>query len=391
MTGQEVAQVHITDIRTALDKMDSEFKAALPAHIPVERFKRVVMTAVQANPDLISSDRRSLFGACVRCAQDGLYPDGHEAALTTFRDNRAGIVKVQYMPMVVGIIKKARNSGEIDSIGAHVVHKNDSFRYWFDDEGEHVTFEPSFTCDRGDVWLVCAFAKTKNGTLYAEPMTIEEIEKVRNVSRSKSGGPWAQWWSEMARKTAMRRLSKRLPLTPVRGEDLQQVLRRDDSLYDPEQKDVTPVTKELPPPKPERKDFEKSTPSPPAADKAPVEDVPTPIILPTDTSEPPATTAEAQDTTFYGSEDLSTTEGYVLVDRFGDVVDPSRVNTAKAFADGFSKEVADSRTRDEVSSLVEFNIDHLKDLTDMVREDLRNSVANRLEVLKANEAGATTT
>ena len=55
-----------------LDAREGEFKAALPAHIPAERFARVVMTAVQNNPDLQKCSRRSFFNACIKAAQDGL-------------------------------------------------------------------------------------------------------------------------------------------------------------------------------------------------------------------------------------------------------------------------------------------------------------------------------
>ena len=59
-------------------------------------------------------------------------------------------------------------------------------------------------------------------------MTFEEIEKVREASRAKDSGPWVSWWGEMARKTVIRRLSKRLPMST----DLEQTLHADDSLYD---------------------------------------------------------------------------------------------------------------------------------------------------------------
>ena len=63
-----------------LKKRESQFAAALPAHMPVERFMRVVLTAAQNNPDLVRADRPSFFNACMKAAQDGLLPDGREGA-----------------------------------------------------------------------------------------------------------------------------------------------------------------------------------------------------------------------------------------------------------------------------------------------------------------------
>ncbi len=211
----------IREVRGQLDNMDSEFRMALPPHINVEKFKRVAMTAIQSNASLLGADRKSLFGSCVRAAQDGLLPDGREAALVIFGN------AVQYMPMIGGILKRIRNSGEVSTTSAQIVHRNDSFRYWVDGDGEHLEHEPLMFGDRGEIVGAYAVAKTKDGAVYIEVMTKSQIEKVRNVSRSKNNGPWVQWWEEMARKTVMRRLSKRLPMST----DIEDILRREEESY----------------------------------------------------------------------------------------------------------------------------------------------------------------
>lgn len=221
-------------IREEIEQRSGEFAAALPAHIPVERFRRVLLTAIQRNPDLVEADRRSLFNAAMLSAQDGLLPDGREGAIVIYntktkRDGREVWIKMaQWMPMVFGILKKIRNSGEVATITARVVYGGDKFRYWIDDAGEHVEYEPADQPDTSIVRRVFAMAKTKDGELFVEPMTPEEVEKVRQASRSKDKGPWVDWWSEMARKTAIRRLAKRLPMST----DLDDLIRRDDALYD---------------------------------------------------------------------------------------------------------------------------------------------------------------
>lgn len=202
-------------IRQNLAAMAPEFKAALPAHVPVEKFTRVAMTAIQNNPDLQNADRRSLFGAIVRLAQDGLLPDGREAAIVIFnaKDGNGWIKKAQAMPMIAGILKKLRQSGEVAKVSAHVVHENDHF-VWslgFDETIEHAP--PALNEPRGKPIGAYATAVLKDGSQLCEVMTLEEIERVRNVSRAKDKGPWVDWWSEMARKTVMRRLSKRLPMS----------------------------------------------------------------------------------------------------------------------------------------------------------------------------------
>lgn len=210
----------IEAMRGTLVKMQPEFQAALPPQIPVEKFIRTTLTAVQMNPELLGADRRSLLGACMKAAQDGLLLDGREAAPVIFRTKEGP--KVQYMPMVGGILKKIRNSGELASISAHVVYDKDHFEYELGDN-ENIVHKPFLGEDRGKPIAVYAVAKTKDGAIYREVMSVADVDKVRQASRAKDAGPWVQWWDEMAKKTVIRRMAKRLPSSA----DVDQVLQSD--------------------------------------------------------------------------------------------------------------------------------------------------------------------
>lgn len=216
----------LDDLKGTIEKLKPQFKSALPNHISVDKFARVLLTAVTTNAQLQQANRTSLFGACLKAAQDGLIPDGREAALVTFKTKDGGVT-AQYMPMLAGILKKVRNSGELSSITAQLVYKEDKFRYWVDADGEHIEHEPNLFVNRGDLIGVYALAKTKDGGVYIEVMTLEQIEAVRNSSRAKDHGPWAgPFAGEMVKKSAIRRLAKRLPMSS----DLDQVLTRDDEI-----------------------------------------------------------------------------------------------------------------------------------------------------------------
>lgn len=239
----------VDEVRGALSRMDGEFASALPGHIKPEQFQRVAMTAIQNNVDLLNADRQSLFGSVMKAAQDGLLPDGREGALIIFNtwdpQARQKIRKVQWMPMIGGVLKKIRQSGELSSITAQIVYTADDFDYWIDDDGEHLKHRPSFGDDRGSVRLVYALAKTKDASVYVEVMTVADVEKVRGASRSKDKGPWVDWWEQMAKKSAMHRLAKRLPISA----DLIEVVNRDEALYDfaPRERDITPQEKPVTP------------------------------------------------------------------------------------------------------------------------------------------------
>ena len=226
MTTERPAN-EVVPFRHQLDGMADQFKAALPAHIPVERFARVVMTAVQQTPELLACERRSLWNSAIKAAQDGLLPDGREGAMVIYNDKDRGKI-VQWMPMIAGIRKKVRNSGEIATWDVYVVHANDEFDYELGDE-PFIKHKPTLG-EPGAVVAAYSVCTLKTGEKSREVMSVAAIEKVRKVSRAKDSkyGPWVNWYEEMCRKTVARRHSKVLPMST----DLDDLIRRDDALYD---------------------------------------------------------------------------------------------------------------------------------------------------------------
>lgn len=228
-------------LRGQLTKMAGEFRAALPKHIAPDKFNRVVLTAVQQNPDLIIADRRSLLMAATKCAQDGLMPDGREAAFVIFNtkvkvDGREQWVKaVQYMPMIAGIQKRAMNSGYISSLQGHVVYENDHF-IWHQGTEEKLDHIPLFPGDRGEPIGAYAVVRIKGEDRpMFRVMDKARIEKARAVSRNKDGTVWKMWWDEMAIKTVVRNLAKSLPADA----DIERVAARDDEPPSSEERSST--------------------------------------------------------------------------------------------------------------------------------------------------------
>jgi len=222
-------------VRQTIEAMEPQFVMALPPQINPKKFIRTTITAVQMNQDLLACDRRSLLGSCMKAAQDGLLIDGREAALVIF--NVKGTPHAQYMPMIGGLLKKLRNSGELASISANVAYTNDEFRYELGDE-ERIVHNPKMGGPRGEPIAAYAIARTKDGAIYREVMSVEEIEQVRSVSRAAKNGPWVTWWGEMARKTVLRRLMKRLPSSA----DIDAVLENDNETNDLTQVETPRVT-----------------------------------------------------------------------------------------------------------------------------------------------------
>lgn len=214
-------------LRQALTQMRDQFEYALPKHIPSDRFIRTVMTAVQNTPDLLAADRNSLYSSCMKAAQDGLIPDGNEAALVLYKEKGRPVVR--YLPMYQGILKKVRNTKELASISAHVVYENDAFEFILGDE-ERIVHKPApVGQDRGKPIGAYAIGRLKDGSIQREFMSLEDLKAIENVSKaSYEGRPWQAWWDQMAKKTVLRRLCKLLP----QSSDLARVFAHDNENYD---------------------------------------------------------------------------------------------------------------------------------------------------------------
>lgn len=226
---QALATTNAGQIKTQLARMDGELRAALPPHITVDRFRRVAMTAINTNPDLCNSDRRSLLNACLLAAQDGLLPDGREGALVIYNTKERAdgrdrwIKKAQWIPMVAGIRKKIYQSGEVTSLVARAVYKNDEFEFSCGDD-ESIVHKPTLA-EPGEMIAVYAVATLKDGSRVREIMRISDVNRIRSMSKSKDTGPWVTHFEQMALKTVIKRIAKSLPFSA----EIEDTIYREDS------------------------------------------------------------------------------------------------------------------------------------------------------------------
>jgi recombination protein RecT len=217
----------LADVVQTIDRPEfqKQLQEALPENLTVERFTRTTKIAIQMNPGIVNVDRHSLFRAMVRCAQDGLLPDGREAALVEVKVK--GDPHAAYWPMIGGFRKKAAEHGF--GIEAHAVYENDRFEYelGFDPHVKHQP--PRLSEPRGELIGAYAVGTGPDGRKFLEVMGRSEIEAVRQVSRAKDSeyGPWTKWPAEMYRKTVARRLFKQLPLASEPA--VARMLRADDA------------------------------------------------------------------------------------------------------------------------------------------------------------------
>lgn len=218
--NQQEARDPYTIFKQQLEKVKGELLPLMGnSRQNVDAFVRVVLNAVNQNPDLLGADRRSLLTSCTRAAQDGLVPDGREAVLNVRntkvkRDGRDEWIKlVVYEPMVAGYIKNLYEHPDIALVDAAAVFANDHFKFIRGD-APRLEHEPNLTDEPGELIAAYLVVHLKNGQIKREVMPKRDIDKARAASSSNTQGassPWVKWPDQMAIKSVIKRGSKQLP------------------------------------------------------------------------------------------------------------------------------------------------------------------------------------
>lgn len=225
-----------SEARLLVDQWQDDIKLALPPNITFERMKATFITAVAHNPEILTCDPQSIRTSLLKAATDNLLPDNREAAIVPYwtkvkeGDREVSKKLAQYMPMVAGIRKRAKELGGIRTITSEVVYSNDFFEREAGDDPKITHKPPKLGTSRGDV--IGAYAIFKDDSdfiVHREVMDKDEIEKARNVSRAKNGPGWTNFYGEMCRKTVVRRGAKSVPSIP---EELRTIIERDDEVTD---------------------------------------------------------------------------------------------------------------------------------------------------------------
>jgi recombination protein RecT len=202
----------MASLRTMLETAAPKIQQVLPAHMTAEKLVRITTAAISRTPTLLECTPLSIVQSVMIAARLGLECDGvlGSAYLVPYLNSKTGRMEAQLIPGYRGLIDLARRSGSVTGVWAHVVHENDVFEV-------ELGLEPSLThrpamIAKGAKIGVYAVAKMTDGSAQFEFMSAEQVESIKSRSRAKSG-PWITDEDEMWRKTAVRRLSKYLPLS----------------------------------------------------------------------------------------------------------------------------------------------------------------------------------
>jgi recombination protein RecT len=129
----------------------------------------------------------------------------------------------------MGLVHIAIDSGSIKWAQAEVVYAGDVFkRLGYDRPPQHEY--DAFSPDRGEVRGVYVVAKTVDSDYLTQTMTTDEVNAIRDRSTAwkawvekKKKCPWVTDWSEMAKKTVIKRAYKSWPKTQRLAEAIQRL------------------------------------------------------------------------------------------------------------------------------------------------------------------------
>lgn len=120
-----------------------------------------------------------------------------------------------------GLVTLALRANCVRAVEAHCVYARDFFEHEMGTDPRIIHRRPKFGEDRGILVGAYAIATMPDGTKQADVMDAQEIQAIRDRSKSKDSGPWKTDPGEMSKKTVVKRLCKYLNLSPAIGKALE--------------------------------------------------------------------------------------------------------------------------------------------------------------------------
>ena len=200
-----------TTIKEAAKDVDDILK-----HIGLSKevYSRVSMNAVLASPNILNCEPRTLRKALMQCAQLGLLPDGDAAALVPFK--LKGVLTATLVIGYKGMIDLARRAIPGIVLDTQVVTDEDEFEFELglnrklthkrNPEGALPTEKNIIAA------YAVAFMPKNPHAPELELLFKSELDHIRKTYTQAKSKMWIEEYAEACKKTALRRLGKRLPI-----------------------------------------------------------------------------------------------------------------------------------------------------------------------------------
>ena len=186
-------------------------RAALPADFNIARFTQNSLALLNSNDGLQKFAKQygtsQIKVGLMRGAYLGLDSLNAEMYLIPYGS------QLNFMPSYKGMVKLCMrySTRPIKSIYAKCVREDDFFEETIVSGEPTINFKPVPFSDKPiiGVFGICNF---DDGGCTYEVMSRDEVEQCRKSSKAQNSPAWKLYWSEMAKKTVLRRLSKSITL-----------------------------------------------------------------------------------------------------------------------------------------------------------------------------------
>ena len=187
------------------DNFRSQVAKVLPTHMTPDRFIRVALTALTRTPKLLDCTKESLLRCMMDLSASGLEPDGRHAHLIPYGKECTLVIDYK------GIVAIVRRDPAVADVQCFTIRENDRATW------ENGVINHSFEVGkpRGEVIATYTKITWADGRVSTgEPFEKEDAERSRKSSKSGNAGPWKDHYTEMWKKSNIRRDSKMWSLMP---------------------------------------------------------------------------------------------------------------------------------------------------------------------------------
>jgi len=195
------------ELQTLTNNLDFTLNAisdALPKDFNKSRFLQNAIAVVKANPDLQKYNQNELLTCLVRASYLGLDFMNNECWLVPYSGH------ITFQTGYKGACKfvKKYSIRPLSDIYAKCVRRGDEIKYGVNSDGTPYLEWNPLPFNNGEIIGVFAVAYFKDGGMIYEVMTMDDIQKVRRVSKASKSGAWVEWFESMACKSCLIKLSK---------------------------------------------------------------------------------------------------------------------------------------------------------------------------------------
>lgn len=210
--GQLAHKQKFQSLRQVLERGKGQLQLAMQRHMDPDRMIRLALTAATRNPTLFECSHESIGLSLLTASQLGIEPNGRDGHLVPYYNSKQRCYEAQFLADFKGLVKLAYRNDRVLSIQASAVRENDEFDYEFGTNA-HLRHKPA-NRDRGE--LICAWAMVKLRDAEPQFVVLDRDAVLKRKQASQTGrknvGPWRDWEDEMWAKTAVKVLSKFVPL-----------------------------------------------------------------------------------------------------------------------------------------------------------------------------------